>query len=96
MQLVPPVLGDVYQLASRIDGKAFAIANSGGVTISRGKGLVGFIGVEAPGATAGFEFRARVSAGGFEGSVFQLAGVGRGSHIDIHGAVGVMANGCMG
>src|SRR5580704_1858995 len=82
MQLISPVLRD-ENTSGGIDGKAFAVAYPSGVAAGGRKCLIRFVSVVTPYAAASLQFSTRVCARYLGLTVFRLAGVGRGTDVDI-------------
>ena len=85
MQLVSSVLR-YEQAASCVDGKAFGVTDSRCEALSRRKNLIRFLRVIEPNPPASFQFRAGVDARRFECPIFDLARIGSGCDIDVHGS----------
>jgi hypothetical protein len=88
MQLVSSVLR--YERApSCVDGKAFGVTDSRCEALSRRKNLIRFLRVIEPNPPASLQFRAGIDAGRFECPILDLARIGGGCDIDVHGSFGI-------
>src|ERR1700730_18905254 len=86
MQLISPVLSN--ENAPRgVDGKSFAIPYSRSEPAGRRKCLIRLVRVVTPYAAASLQFGARFRAGYLGLTIFRLAGVGCGAHVDIHRSI---------
>ena len=82
------MLGD-EQTAGGIEGKTFAVAQPGGISLGRREMLIFFVGVVEPDAGAGLELGAGLMAGRIGDAVLHLAGIGRRAEIDEQMALGI-------
>ena len=96
MQLIASVLGHEQAMAGGIDAESLAVADSRRIALGGRKPLVGPVGVIAPDAAAGLEFRARLGARRFQLRFFcwqEFVAVATSTYMN---PSALMANGCMG